>query len=153
MNNKLNKMEEEKKSNPIVDKFNRLVKRFDLIKIKEQEEKAIREKNAILEKFELQTKNFESNLYNSKLYNGSFPMKEISLDAKYEVSTDLEEFIYTEYFRDKYPYSSVTVEKINDTRKIVKIILLDDDKESFLHKNNIIIEERHIPENYFLKLK
>jgi hypothetical protein len=152
MNNKLNKMEE-KKSNPTADKFNRLVKKFDLIQIKNQEEKLAHEKNAMFEKFDQQTKNFESNLYNAKLYNGTFPMREISLDAKYEVSTELEEFIYTEYFRDMYPYSSVTVEKINENRKVIKIILLDDDKERFLNKNNIIIEERHIPENYFLKLK
>jgi len=146
-------MEEDKKSNPIHDRFNRLSKKFDLLKIKEQEEKAARDKAAMLEKFEIHVKNFESNLYNSKLYNATFPMKEVALDAKYEVNTDMEEFIYTEYFRDKYPYSSVTVEKVNDTRKIIKVFLLDEDRKAFLNKYNIVTEERSIPEIYFTKPK
>jgi len=144
---------DEKKVNPTQDKFNRLIKRFELLKIKHEEEKAALEKAAMMEKFEIHTRNFESNMYNSKLYSATFPMKEIALEAKYEVNTDVEEYIYTEYFREKYPYSSVTVEKLNDTRKLIKIFLLDEDRETFLNKYNIILEERNIPETYFVKLK
>ena len=140
-------------TNPLHEKFERLNKRFEVLQLKAQEEKRSQEKTTLMERFEINAKNFESNLYNAKLYNGNFPMKEFALDAKYEVNTDQEEYVYTEYFRENYPYSSVTVEKHGGSSRTVKIVLLDDDRETFLNKYGIFVEERQVPEFYFVKPK
>lgn len=135
------------------DKFTVLQNKFEKMKLIANQEKELNERQTMVERFEIQMKNLESNIYNSKLYNGSFPMKEVPLDAKYEVVSELEEYVYCEYLRDKYPYSSVSVEKLGETRRMIKIILLDEDRGTFLNKYNIITEERQIPETYFVKLK
>ena len=142
-------MDTEKPTNPIFDK---LQKRFASIKLKEDEEAKKRLNTEMSDRFDVQMRNFESNLYNAKLYNQSFPMKELLLDSKYEVQEGLEEYIYFEYFKNKYPYSIVTSEKINESRKMIRIILLDDDRDLFLGKYGIKIEERQVPEFYFIKL-
>lgn len=140
----------EKPINPI---FEKLQKRFTELKIREEEEAAKVRTRELADRFDIQMKNFEKNLYNAKLYNQIFPMKEVLLDASYEVNEGLEEYIYTTYFTTKYPYSIVKNEKINSTRSVVKITLLDEDRDTFLGKYGIKLEERSVPEFYFTKLK
>ena len=132
--------------------FLKLQKKFNLMKVKEEEEKKLANQTEKLENFERTMKNFENNLYNDKLYGATFPMKEVILDATYSVTDDMTEYIYMEYFIIKYPYSDISVKKVNNGSQI-KIILLDDDRERFLAKYNIRVEERQIPENYFVSLK
>jgi hypothetical protein len=139
--------------NPINPIFEKLQKRFNELKIKEEEETAKKRDRELSARFEVQMKNFEANLYNSKLYNQSFPLKEILLDASYEVNEGLEEYIYMTYFTSKYPYSVVKSEKLDGTRKTIKVILMDEDRDTFLGKYGIKIEERQVPEFYFIKLK
>ena len=139
----------EKAINPI---FEKLQKRFIDIKLREEETIAKKKEREVADRFDIQMKNFEYNLYNAKLYNQSFPMREILLEACYEVNEGLEEYVYTTYFTNKYPYSMVKSVDLDNTRKILKIILLDNDRDVFLGKYGIKIEERQVPEFYFIKL-
>jgi len=142
-------MTEERVINPM---FEKLQKKFNELKLREKEEK-IRDENLTLsERFEIQTRNFENTVYNSSLYNIHEPIKEVPLFAYYVMSSELEEFIYAEYFRTKYPYSSVSFENTGAQRRI-KITLLDEDRERFLYARGFKVEQRQIPETYFVPLK
>ncbi len=142
-------MTEEGVINPI---FGKLQKKFNELKLREKEEKAREENLKLSIRFENQTKNFENTVYNSSLYNIHEPIKEVPLFAYYDMSSELEEFIYTEYFRTKYPYSSISFENTGTQRRI-KITLLDDDREKFLYARGFKVEVRQIPETYFVPLK
>lgn len=148
MNNKMTT--EEKVLNPI---FVKLHKKYEEQKAATQEQLHKRIMLEMSERFETHMRNFESNLYNSKLYGQSFPMKEILLDASYEVAANDEEYIYTQYFVNKYPFSMVKSEKLNEHRNIVKITLLDSDRDAFLAKYGLKVEEKKIPEFYFVSFK
>ncbi len=141
--------ESESKVNVFLEK---LQKKFNEMKLKEQEEKAQEENLAMSQRFEITTRNFENTVYNSTLYNIREAIKEMPLTASYNVSSDVEEFIYSEYFRAKYPYSSVTSNPGGGFKQ-VKIILLDEDREKFLYKYGFKVEERQIPETYFVPFK
>lgn len=132
--------------------FEKLQKKFAEIKLKEREEKVREDNFQLSERFEIQTKNFENTVYNATLYNIREPVKEIPLLTYYIMSNELEEFVYAEYFRNKYPYSSVSFETIG-TQKRIKIVLLDEDREKFLYKFGFRVEQRQIPETYFVPLK
>ena len=128
--------------------FDKLNKKFSDLKVKELEKKAADETKLMSERFEVQVRNFENTVYNSTLYNVTEPIKEMPLVAVYSMANEAEEFIYAEYFRSKYPYSSVTVQN-----KQLKIVLLDEDREKFLYKYKFGIEIRQLPETYFTPLK
>lgn len=132
--------------------FEKLQKKFHNMKLKEQADKALEENLTMSERFEIQTRNFENSLFNSTLYNIQDPIKEIPLVFYYCMSNELEEFIYGEYFRTTYPYSSVTFENTGSQRRL-KIVLLDEDREKFLFKFSFRIEQRMIPEVYFVPEK
>lgn len=135
--------------NPIFDK---LQKKFAAVKLKEDAELKKQLDKEMSDRFDVQMRNFEPNLYNSNLYNQVFPMKEILLEGKYEVQEGLEEYVYTEYFKNKYPYSNVTVDVLQGKRKCVRVVLMDTDRDIFLGKHGIKVEEKQIPEFYFIKL-
>lgn len=143
-------MEEERKMNPT---FEKLQKKFTELKLKEQAEQTKLENLDLSDRFEIQTRNFENTVYNSTLYNIKEPVKEVPLMARYNMSNETEEFIYAEYFRSKYPYSSVTFETIGNGQRQLKIVLLDEDREKFLYSRGFTIEVRQIPETYFVPLK
>lgn len=130
--------------------FERLHRKFLELKLKEEEEKKTALYTQCLTHFNTYTKNFENNLFNAKLYGRELPMKEILLEARYDVSAGLEEFALVEYFRSKYPYSSVTVTDKGVSSKCVHIVLLDEDRDKFLAKRGIRVEERKMPEYYFV---
>jgi hypothetical protein len=125
----------EVKNNAVFDK---LEKRFNTLKLKETEEKKEKDKQVMIARFESIVKNFESSLYNTLLYSEQLPIKEVALSYKYHMNSDFEEFLYTEYFTNKYPYSYISTEKSKEY--LVKITLLDRDRDEFLAKYNIIFE-------------
>jgi hypothetical protein len=130
--------------------FERLHKKFVKLRLKAEEDKKAAELADCFAHFNTYTKNFENNMFNAKLYGRELPMKEVLLEAKYDVMAGLEEFALVEYFRSKYPYSSVTVTDKSISSKCVHIVLLDDDRDKFLLKRGIKVEERKIPEYYFV---
>jgi hypothetical protein len=69
------------------------------------------------------------------------------------MQNDLEEYIYLEYFRSKYPYSSVTIDVHTNGSRRVKVTLLDEDREKFLYARGFKVEQRQIPETYFVPLR
>ena len=141
--------EDERKLNPV---FEKLQKKFSEMQIKAQQEKAKEENLKMSERFDVQIKNFENTLYNATLYNIREPIKEMPLVAYYTMANEIEEYIYSEYFRTKYPYSSVTFETVGTQRR-VKIVLLDEDREKFLYSRGFKVEQRQIPETYFVPFK
>jgi hypothetical protein len=144
--------DEETPAHEINPVFEKLQKSFTALKIIDEEKKKRNELNEMSNRFDTQMKNFERNLYNTKLYNNTFPIKEFLLDSTYEVNEGLEEYVYLEYFKRKYTYSDVTSNKIENipSKRLIKIILLDHDRDVFLAKYNISVEERMIPEYYFV---
>lgn len=141
--------EEEAKLHPI---FEKLQKKFQSMKLKEEADKAKLENLTMSQRFEIQTRNFEVSLFNLTLYNVHESVKEKPLSAQYIMSNETEEFIYSEYFKATYPYSSVTIDR-SGNQSVLKIVLLDEDREKFLYSRGFKIEERMIPETYFVPLK
>ena len=129
--------------------FDRLHKKFTKLKLKEEEEKKASQLAECLSRFNTYTKNFENNLFNAKIYGKELPMREVLLEAKYHVESGLEEYALVEYFKTKYPYSSVTVTSGSVSSKCVHIVLLDEDRDKFLVKRGLKVEERMVPEYYF----
>lgn len=132
--------------------FEKLHKKFQTLKLEEEVNKTRLENLDMSQRFEIQTRNFENNLFNSTLYNVHESVKEKPLVVQYIMSNETEEFIYSEYFKSTYPYSSVTIDH-SGNQSVLKIVLLDEDREKFLYSRGFKIEERMIPETYFVPLK
>jgi hypothetical protein len=141
---------DDKKTNPV---FEKLKKKYNSLKAKEEEEKQRIYEANLVERFEGFVKYFEANLYNGVLYNQTFPMKATPITMKYCIEPGLQEFMYVEFLKGKYPYSSVTVDDRGPNERVITFVLLDEDRDIFLAKYNIKVEERSVPEYYFVKLQ
>lgn len=141
--------ETESKLNPI---FEKLQKKFQDLQLKKEADKVKTQNQELSDRFELTTKNLENNIFNLTLYNVHSEIKEMPLTISISVCSDLEEYMYLEYLRMKYPYSSVTVSIVNSSRQ-VKLVLLDEDREKFLFARGFAIEQKMIPETYFVPRK